>query len=164
MSQTEKTPWHVVAGRVCFTVALVGTVVFIFGNSMQISQVSGAHSRQVMELVNRLFGVVGIGPFSEHFIRKLAHFTEFCMMGFWFMLCLRVYTRHFIKHVSWPLFLGLLTAVLDETIQLYVPGRSSSVSDVLLDFSGVVCGLFVALLLLMFARMCAILYRHRNEV
>ena len=97
-------------------------------------------------------------------MRKLAHFTEFALVGFWFMLCLRVYTRHFVKYVSWPLFVGLLVAVLDETVQLYVPGRSSSVRDVLIDFGGVLCGLFAALLILMFCRMCYILFVHRNEV
>lgn len=68
------------------------------------------------------------------------------------------------KYVSWPLFVGLLVAVLDETVQLYVPGRSSSVRDVLIDFGGVLCGLFAALLILMFCRMCYILFVHRNEV
>ena len=75
------------------------------------------------------------------------------------MLCLRVYTRHFVRHVSWPLFFGLLTAVIDETIQLYVPGRSSSVKDVLLDFSGVLTGLFIALLILLFFRLCRLALR-----
>ena len=79
------------------------------------------------------------------------------------MLCLRVYTRHFVRHVSWPLFCGLLVAVIDETIQLYVPGRTSSTLDVLLDFSGVVSGLFVALVILLFFRMCGILWRNRER-
>ena len=85
------------------------------------------------------------------------------VLGFWFMLCLRVYTRHFVRHVSWPLFFGLLVAVTDETIQLYVPGRTSSTLDVLLDFSGVVSGLFVALVILLFFRMCGILWRNRER-
>ena len=44
------------------------------------------------------------------------------------------------------------TALLDETIQLYVPGRTSSVRDVWIDFGGVIAGLFVALLLLLIVR------------
>ena len=54
-------------------------------------------------------------------------------------------------------------AVIDETIQLYVPGRTSSTLDVLLDFSGVLCGLFVTLLILLFIRMCGILWRNRER-
>ena len=79
-------------------------------------------AKQVREVLNKAAGLVALGPFSLHTVRKLAHFTEFALVGFWFMLCLRVYTRHFVKHVSWPLFVGLLVAVLDETVQLYVPG------------------------------------------
>ena len=47
---------------------------------------------------------------------------------------------------------GMTTALLDETIQLYVPGRTSSVRDVWIDFGGVIAGLFVALLLLLIVR------------
>lgn len=164
METAKKAKPLTVAAQVLFTLCLVFSVWFIFQNSLEIAQVSGARSEQVRALLNKVAGVVGLGPFSLHTVRKLAHFTEFALMGFWFMLCLRVYTRHFIKHVSWPLFCGLLVAVLDETVQLYVPGRSSSVRDVLIDFGGALCGLFLALLILMFCRMCYILFLHRKEV
>ena len=61
-------------------------------------------------------------------------------------------TRRFVRHVSWPMLGGMATALLDETIQLYVPGRTSSVRDVWIDFGGVIAGLFVALLLLLIVR------------
>lgn len=159
MNSPTRTPWYLILFRVLFTFALVATVYFIFANSLEIARESSARSQQVMKLLNDLLGRVGLGPLSEYTVRKLAHFCEFALLGFWFMLCLRVYTRHFVRHVSWPLFFGLLTAVIDETIQLYVPGRSSSVKDVLLDFSGVVTGLFFALLILLFFRLCALALR-----
>ena len=159
MQSHTRTPWYLILFRVLFTVALAATVYFSFSNSLEIARESSARSQQVMELLNSLLGRVGLGPLSEHFVRKMAHFCEFSLLGFWFMLCLRVYTRHFVRHVSWPLFFGLLTAVIDETIQLYVPGRSSSVKDVLLDFSGVLTGLFIALLILLFFRLCRLALR-----
>lgn len=159
MQSHTRTPWYLILFRVLFTVALAATVYFIFSNSLEIARESSARSQQVMELLNSLLGRVGLGPLSEHFVRKMAHFCEFSLLGFWFMLCLRVYTCHFVRHVSWPLFFGLLTAVIDETIQLYVPGRSSSVKDVLLDFSGVLTGLFIALLILLFFRLCRLALR-----
>lgn len=159
MQSHTRTPWYLILFRVLFTAALAATVYFIFSNSLEIARESSARSQQVMELLNSLLGRVGLGPLSEHFVRKMAHFCEFSLLGFWFMLCLRVYTRHFVRHVSWPLFFGLLTAVIDETIQLYVPGRSSSVKDVLLDFSGVLTGLFIALLILLFFRLCRLALR-----
>ena len=59
---------------------------------------------------------------------------------------------------------GLLTALTDETIQLFVPGRSGQVTDIWIDFSGVMTGLLVGFILLGLVRMCIILYQHRNEV
>ena len=163
METKRKTSPLVILARIIFTGCLIYSVWFIFQNSLQIAQASGEQSQQVQEILNALAAKVGLGPFSLHTVRKMAHFAEFALLGFWFMLCLRVYTRHFVRHVSWPLFCGLLVAVIDETIQLYVPGRTSSTLDVLLDFSGVVSGLFVALVILLFIRMCGILWRNRER-
>lgn len=159
METSLRTPWYLILFRVLFTLALAATVYFIFANSLELARESSARSQEIMRLLNDLLARVGLGPLSEHTVRKLAHFCEFSLLGFWFMLCLRVYTRHFVRHVSWPLFFGLLTAVIDETIQLYVPGRTSSVKDVLLDFSGVLAGLAVALLILLFFRLCRLALR-----
>lgn len=163
METKRKTSPLVILARILFTGCLIYSVWFIFQNSLQIAQASGEQSQRVQEILNALAAKVGLGPFSLHTVRKMAHFAEFALLGFWFMLCLRVYTRHFVRHVSRPLFCGLLVAVIDETIQLYVPGRTSSTLDVLLDFSGVWCGLFVALLILLFIRMCGILWRNRER-
>ena len=119
-------PW-LIAGRVIFTLALIGCIAFIFSNSMQIGVVSEGASGRVLRLVQR------------------------------------VLTRHFVRHMSWPILGGLLTALTDETIQLFSPGRSSQVLDVWLDFVGVLAGLLVGLFLLALCRMCALLYKHRNE-
>ena len=117
-------------------------------------QVLGLHTAlcQEVDLAAALRAHLDIGPLSEHVVRKLAHFSEFTLEGFLLMLCLRVYTRRFVRHVSWPMLGGMATALLDETIQLYVPGRTSSVRDVWIDFGGVIAGLFVALLLLLIVR------------
>ena len=159
METKRKTSVLLILVRILFTGCLIYSIWFIFQNSLQIAQASSERSQQVQEILNALAAKVGLGPFSLHTVRKMAHFAEFSVLGFWFMLCLRVYTRHFVRHVSWPLFFGLLTAVIDETIQLYVPGRSSSVKDVLLDFSGVLTGLFIALLILLFFRLCRLALR-----
>lgn len=164
MELTKKTSPLIVTLRVLFTLCILFTVVFIFQNSLQNGVASSLRSEQVRAAINKIADLVGLGPFSSQQIRKLAHFSEFALLGFWFMLCLRVYTPHFIRHISWPLFVCLSTAVADETIQLYVDGRGSSVKDVLIDFAGSCMGLFVAVVVLMFFRMCYILFVHRNEV
>lgn len=132
--------------RVLFTLALLGSVVFIFSNSSQIGAVSGARSAQVTEWLNGLMGGFGIGfTFTEGLVRKLGHIGEYALLGFWLMLTLRVYTKRLLAFISWPLLGGILVAVLDEFNQLRIPGRSGMVSDIIIDFAGVVAGLCLAL-------------------
>ena len=161
--QTEKTsPW-IIAFRVIFTVALCACIAFIFRNSLESGAISSARSQAVTQVVNEVLGKVGLGPMSEHIIRKLAHFLEFALEGFLLMLCLRVYTRHFVRHMSWPLLGGLTTALMDETIQLRIPNRSSSVVDVWIDMTGVVAGLLAALVILLIVRALTAFARIERE-
>ena len=150
--QNQRTsPW-LIAWRMIFTFALIGCIVFIFSNSLQIADVSEGASGRVLGILQGILRHLGLPGAADrltmHIVRKLAHFCEYLLEGFLLMLCLRVYTRHFFKHVSWPMLGGLLTALTDETIQLFVPGRSGQVTDIWIDFSGVMTGLLVGLILL----------------
>lgn len=162
----KTSPW-LIAGRVIFTFGLIACIVFIFSNSMKVGDVSEAASGRVLNLVRSILTHLGMpgaaSHITMHLIRKLAHFCEYMLEGFLLMLCLRVYTRHFVKHMSWPILAGLLTALSDETIQLFSPGRSSQVMDVWIDFGGVMTGLLVGMFVLALCRMCRLLYIHRNE-
>ncbi len=78
------------------------------------------------------------------FIRKTAHFTLYAVMGFLGYLWL-----HRREHnLSLIMSCVFLFAALDEFHQLFVPGRTGLVSDVLLDSIGAACGIFAAYLLL----------------
>ena len=159
-------PW-VLGGRVLFTLALAGCIWFIFSNSMQIGDVSETASGRVLLLMKKVFTRLGMpgaaNHLTDHIVRKLAHFCEYALEGFLLTLCLRVYTRHFFVHISWPILGGLLTALTDETIQMFSDGRSSQITDVWLDFSGVLTGILVGMFCLALCRMCYLLYKHRNE-
>ena len=159
-------PW-LIAGRVIFTLALIGFFAFIFSNSMQIGVVSEGACGRVLRLVQRVLTRLGMpgsaNRLTDHFVRKMAHFCEYMLEGFLLTLCLRVYTRRFVRHISWPILGGLLTALTDETIQMFSDGRSSQITDVWLDFSGVLTGILVGMFCLALCRMCYLLYKHRNE-
>lgn len=135
--------------RILFTLFVLWTIWFIFHNSLEEGAVSAARSEQMTELFNRFLERIHHEPVSEFTVRKLAHFSEFMLLGFAYTLCLRVYTRRYIRYVSWPLLLGLLVANVDETIQAYVAGRASSVRDVWIDFGGCCVGVVVGLCLLL---------------
>lgn len=145
-------PWIWVL-RVLFTLATLMTIAFIFYNSGQIGELSGGRSSQVMEFYNnQIAPLLGLPYLTHHQIRKLAHFAEYALEGFFLMLSLRVYTDRFIRHISWPALIGLLTALGDETLQKYMPGRTSLVTDVWIDGAGLCAGMALALLVLLIFR------------
>ena len=159
--QREKAPAYLVVLRVLFTIGTLGAVCFIFGNSLQTNVVSGARSSAAMEWLNACMAWAGFGyRFSEYFVRKLAHLGEFMLLGFFLMLTLRVYTARLLAHLSWPLFFGLAIPVADESLQLFSAGRSAKVSDILIDFTGVLVGVGIALFLLLLVRMAVVLHRN----
>ena len=163
LRKASVSPW-LIAGRVIFTFGLIACIVFIFSNSMKVGNVSEAASGRVLALVQKVLTHLGMpGAASHvtmHLIRKLAHFCEYTLEGFLLMLCMRVYTRNYIWHISVPLLGGVLTALADETIQIYSPGRSSQVTDVWLDSAGVLAGILAALVLM---ALCGLLFHHRNK-
>ena len=163
-TQNERlSPW-VIVGRVVFTLALAGCIWFIFSNSMAVAQVSSASSGRVLTLLQgalRRLGHPALAQrLTQHVVRKMAHCCEYLLEGFLLMLCMRVYSRHPLRHITVPMLGGVLTALSDETIQLYSPGRSSQVTDVWLDSVGVLAGILAALVLM---ALCRLLFNHRNK-
>ena len=163
-TQNERlSPW-VIVGRVVFTLALAGCIWFIFSNSMAVAQVSSASSGRVLQLMQAALRRLGhpalAQRLTQHVVRKLAHFCEYLLEGFLLMLCMRVYSRHPLRHITVPMLGGVLTALTDETIQLYSPGRSSQVTDVWLDSVGVLAGILAALVLM---ALCRLLFHHRDK-
>ena len=134
------------AGRVIFTLALIGCIAFIFSNSMKIASVSTVSSSRVLTLLQAALRRLGhpalAQRLTDHIVRKLAHFCEY------------------IWHISVPMLGGVLTALTDETIQIFSPGRSSQVTDVWLDSAGVLAGILTALVLM---ALCRLLFNHRNK-
>ena len=162
-SAQRTSPW-VTAGRVIFTLALIGCIAFIFSNSMAVAQVSSASSGRVLQLMQAALRRLGhpalAQRLTQHVVRKMAHFCEYMLEGFLLMLCMRVYSRHPLGHITVPMLGGVLTALTDETIQLYSPGRSSQVTDVWLDSVGVLAGILAALVLM---ALLHLLFHHRDK-
>lgn len=135
--------------RWIYTLSTIGILVFIFTNSLQSGENSSLRSIVITRWINEFLGNTGIHyRLTEHIVRKLAHFTEFMILGLFLTLTLRVYTPYIFRHLSWPLFAGLLTAVIDETLQMFGRGRGPSLRDVWIDFSGFIIGLCIALFLM----------------
>ena len=113
----------------------------IFVNSSLPATESGKLSGFVAQFVAQLSQLLDITLKGdvEHTIRKLAHFLEFACLG---LLWCKTFASFRVSNrtsTGYILLLCLLTAVTDEYIQLFSPGREGRVMDVLLDFSGASC-------------------------
>lgn len=122
--------------KAILTFLILFVICFIWGNSMKTGTESGRLSSGLL----KLFPFLNI--LGEHVVRKLGHFSEFTALGFLLLLRFRMDKRP----LSLPLVCGILTAMTDETIQMFSPGRSCEVLDVWIDTSGVCFGMALALL------------------
>lgn len=112
------------------------TVLFIWGNSLMPGDVSGSFSDWVSGILSHIFG--GVDTESGHgVLRKLAHGTEYLVLGVELFLLLRRSRRSPLSMVA---LCGATTALVDETIQLFVEGRCGAVQDVWIDLGGFFVG------------------------
>ena len=98
--------------------------------------------------------------FTAVTIRKLAHFCEFAVFGFFLSGTVKAYCTSLKNEVFKILFFLLCVPVIDETIQYFPLGRSAQVSDVLLDFSG---GMFGFLCMVILAAAAAFLHKRKSS-
>ncbi|MFI3284366.1 MAG: VanZ family protein [Erysipelotrichaceae bacterium] len=130
-----------------FSLVLLAT--FILWNSSK----TGSDSESIS--MTLAYWIEFFNPFDNiqdfnHLIRKLAHFSEYCLYG---LVLWSVYTLKTMPKSLWLLF--ALLPFMDETFQLFVPERSGSLVDVAIDY----CGLFFAYFIL---KLGMFIYQKRN--
>ena len=124
--------------RLCIAL-LTLNLTFIWGNSLLPGEVSAAFSDWVKGLLSYLLpGGMASGG-GGGLLRKVAHFTEFAALG----MCLKWLLSMLEKKAWTGIFWGGLAACVDETIQIFVPGRGPGIKDVGIDVLGVCTGIFL---------------------
>ena len=124
--------------RIC-AVLLILNLVFIWGNSMLPAEVSQKISDCVLELLPESPDQPVQEEVESHLIRKLAHFAEFTVLGM-----LLSWLAALLKRKWWlPILVGTVVACIDETIQMFVPGRGPGLLDVGIDSCGVLMGMLL---------------------
>ena len=119
------------------------TLCFIWGNSLLPGSVSGRISDFVKEILAMLLpGEVPGVTSGGGLLRKIAHFTEFALLG----MCLTWRCGMLEKKKITALIRGFGAACLDETIQMFVPNRGPGLKDVAIDTCGVAAGMGLLLL------------------
>ena len=133
------------AVRIILLVLTLACVVFIFSNSLRNARSSSEQSGRVTQFIADVYeSITGkiINPARiTHVVRKLAHFSEFALLGLLGTASAASVFGTVYGKIHVILFWGLASAVTDEYLQRFSTGRSASVTDVMLDFSGFFVGL-----------------------
>lgn len=121
------------------------TVCFILYNGAQSIGESNGRSGVFTALIQAIIDPDKTLAYEDvsFFVRKAAHFIEYMILGGELAALCAAVTKGRFSYVSWSLFGVLGTAVVDEFIQYFV-GRTSLLSDVVLDFCGGVTGICIS--------------------
>ncbi len=129
------------------TILMILWLCLIFGHSLMPGEVSSEESGFFTGMLLKLFPFAGSAENIGFIVRKTAHFTEFMILGI--LLTVRFFDsfERFMKRFLILAAAGLTAAFIDETIQLFVKGRGSSVADMWVDLAGAATGILITCLI-----------------
>ncbi len=144
--------------KIIFIILSVLWMIVIFWYSSRNSELSTSDS----QAVGLTIGNITIDDFEQwttdeqyqyaasidHPVRKIAHFSEYCILGILLMGAWYDSNKKKAVIVLFPFLTGLIYAATDELHQLLVSGRAGMVSDVIIDGSGVLAGVLLSMLLI----------------
>lgn len=110
---------------------------------MRSAVASGQQSGLLYGWVEPVLSYLGIdGDLGHTLLRKLAHMTEYGVLGaLWAGQQWKSASKFQITGLAVRWQICVLTALLDESIQLFVPGRSGEIRDVWIDSAGAILGM-----------------------
>ncbi len=152
--EKPKTTLHLLYFLFAFIMWLlvIGWLAVIFSLSSESADVSSLRSQDLIERIAEIFHIT----VNEELIRSCAHIFEFLVLSVFSYIAM--FATNHIKsgenvpvsgrldklkndnevYIAVSLWITALSAAADEYHQIFVDGRSSSLFDVLLDFSGAV--------------------------
>ena len=123
-------------------------MILIFIMSSFNSTESSNQSNFIVNIIANIFNINNISILSL-IVRKLAHFTEYFILGL--LVYNLIYSNQ--KKAYFAIIICALYAISDEIHQLFVPGRSCQVLDIIIDSSGSLLGIILFYI-----------YKHRHKM
>jgi len=111
-------------------------------------ETSGAISQFV---ANILGGGSGSGEQEHYFVRKMAHFVEFTMLGAVSCLFFDSSISNARRRYTVVALVGVSVPIIDETIQIFSK-RGPAIADALIDMAGYAFGTLTVVALLLIVR------------
>lgn len=135
----------------CISVMII---IFYFSNqpAVESSALSGNITERVFQLIEKLFFLNLKGNEKTYYlnifetmIRKTAHMSEYAILSITLVYVFFLYENRGWHLVIKSQLVCILYAITDEIHQLYVPGRSGQIVDVLIDGIGGFLGCMIFL-------------------
>lgn len=150
--------WKIHLYRAILWLITLALLLLMFGFSAQegtqSGSISGKIARPITDSLAQRQGLTGQAYWKlyaqvDFAVRKTAHFLEYMLLGLLLTLLLDSYRARW----HWLSWAGCtLYAATDEIHQLFVAGRTGKWQDVLLDSSGALAGLLLAMFMLWLIR------------
>lgn len=126
----------------------------IFYFSAQPSQESTIQTNIVVDIIYKIYsnifnGKLDFNTFNDFLftpVRKIAHFSEYALLGVLAYINIKDYINK--KPYIVSIIFSLLYAVSDEIHQIFVPGRYCALLDMVIDTCGATFGILIIHLIL----------------
>lgn len=121
-------------------------VIFLFSHQpgSESSELSTGIVRRIINIVQTVFPNTELDQeILSLIIRKTAHFTIYMILGLLIINALCIYNISRTRAFILAILICILYAISDELHQLYIPGRSGQLTDVLIDSAGALCGILL---------------------
>ena len=125
--------------KFCLT-AIWMLVIFLMSN--EIAGKSSARSDEIVRTIQSI-GVNAPTDLLTFLVRKAAHISAYFVLGILIFNLLKEYNLGVKKMIFISIGIAMLYACTDELHQVFVPGRSGEVRDVLIDTAGAAVGVAV---------------------
>lgn len=114
----------------------------------QSSGLSNGITLLVSNIIQNILPIFKIDYTALTFIvRKLAHLIAYLILGYLLMRALSQREELSFRIIGQAFFICVMFAISDEIHQLFIPGRSGEVRDVIIDSIGVIFGIAIFYLL-----------------
>lgn len=118
-------------------------VFIIFLLSNESADGSSARSDMIVEILQSL-GMSGSAEALSAFVRKTAHMMMYAVLGVLVVWAFVAIRRVAVGVIARSLLIICVFAVSDELHQMFIPGRSAEIRDVIIDMVGATIGVGIA--------------------
>lgn len=139
-------------------IAWMGTIFYLSHQPANTSsELSSGITQIVVGIIETIIPFIEIDLDVWHFlIRKSAHFIAYFLLGIFIVHALIVSRMQVFQSGLLAIIISLLYAISDEIHQLYIPGRSGEVRDVIIDTLGASTGVLLFVL-------CVLVFERRQQ-